>query len=73
MVSYPCFALLLRNSVLKFTTMPRRYALIIIPIVALGLIGLPMARAANFTKGRYVQPTCAPTRAALEAVAPDAI
>ncbi len=139
MVSYPCFALLLRNSVLKFTTMPRRYALIIIPIVALGLIGLPMARAANFTKGRdvkpfttelkpgdylwhpevspagpvvvlvslpdlgwkdvgfndctdiktpnigalatggatftqfYVQPMCAPTRAALEAVAPDVI
>src|SRR5204862_6365693 len=56
MVSYPCFALLLRNSVLKFTTMPRRYALIIIPIVALGLIGLPMARAANFTKGRDVKP-----------------
>jgi hypothetical protein len=35
--------------------MPRRHSAIII-IAALGLIGLPFAGAANFTKGRNVKP-----------------
>jgi hypothetical protein len=36
--------------------MPRRHSAIIIIIAALGLIGLPFAGAANFTKGRNVKP-----------------
>ena len=36
--------------------MPRRQSAIVIIIAALGLIGLPFAGAANFTKGRNVKP-----------------
>ena len=36
--------------------MPRRQSPIIIIVVALALIGLPFAGAANFTKGRNVKP-----------------
>ena len=45
-----CFVL-----VSNLTPMPRRRSAIII-IVTLGLIGLPFAGAANFTKGRNVNP-----------------